>query len=100
MASVVSGRNEEVSIRDAMETGLEHHRAGRLSQAEAIYRKILQVTPNHSDALSLLGAIAHQAGKRELAVELIGKAISANPGVANYHNQLGIVLLDQGKPDE
>jgi|SRR3989304_10219372 len=53
--------------------------AGRLPEAEAIYRQILQLAPNHPDALHLLGLIASQAGKSETAVGLINRSISANP---------------------
>ena len=38
-----------------IEQALEHHRAGRLQQAEAIYRQMLRQEPNHPDALHLLG---------------------------------------------
>ena len=87
------------SIHKAMQAAVEHHQAGRLPQAEAIYRQILQAAPNHPDALHLLGLIAHRAGKSEIAVELIGKAISVNPSSPTYHNNLGNALKDQGKLD-
>src|SRR3979409_391375 len=67
------------SVPKAIQAALEHHQAGRLSQAEAHYRQILQAEPNHPDALHNLGVMASQVGKHEIAVELIGKAISANP---------------------
>jgi len=88
------------SIPKAMQAAVEHHQAGRLPQAEAIYRQILQAAPNHPDVLHLLGLIAHRAGKNEIAVELIGKAISVNPSSPTYHNNLGNALKEQGKLDE
>ena len=88
----------DTSIPEAIQTAREHHQAGRLLQAEAIYRQILQAAPNHPDALHLLGVIAHQTGKNELAVELISKAISVNPSSSMYCN-LGFALNDQGKLD-
>ena len=51
--------------------GLKHHQAGRLVEAEACYRRVLAAQPDHADALHLLGIIAQQAGRRDLAVELI-----------------------------
>ena len=77
----------------------EHHQAGRLPQAAAIYQQILQAAPDHPDALHLLGVIYHQAGKNEAAVELISKAIGVNP-TGPMHCSLGNVLKDQGKLDE
>ena len=57
-----------------IEQALEHHQAGRLQQAEVIYHQILTQEPNHQDALHLLGLIALQAGRHEVAVELIERA--------------------------
>ena len=89
----------DTSIPKAIQAALEHHQAGRLPQAEAIYRQILRVTPNHLEALHLLGMIAHQTGRNEIAVELIGKALSIKPDHAEAHNNLGNTLKDQGKLD-
>lgn len=79
---------------------LEHHQAGRIPQAEFIYQQIVRVEPNHFDALHLLGVIAHQAGKNEIAVELISKAISANPSVPLFFCNLGVVFKVQGKLEQ
>ena len=39
--------------------------------------------------LHLLGLIAHQMGKHEMAVEYIGRAIRLNGNAAAFHNNLG-----------
>ena len=88
------------AIPQAIKIAIEHHQSGRLPQAEVIYRQILQVEPDHSDALHLLGMIAHQMGKTELAVELINKAIAAKPSIPIYYNNLGRVLHDTGRFDD
>jgi Tfp pilus assembly protein PilF/SAM-dependent methyltransferase len=87
----------DVSISRAMQAALAHHQAGRLPQAEAIYQQILQVAPNHPDALHLLGVIFSQVGKNEIAVELIGRAISSKPDYAEAHCNLGNAFLAQGQ---
>jgi protein O-GlcNAc transferase len=63
-----------------IEAALQHHRAGRLKQAEAIYQKM----PHNPDALHLRGVIAYQSGRHGEAAELIGKAIRAQPANAAY----------------
>jgi tetratricopeptide (TPR) repeat protein len=68
------------------------HQAGRLNEAEGLYRQILALDPNHPDALHLLGVIAYQGGRNDLALELIGKAIARNDRVANFHCNIGNVL--------
>jgi predicted O-linked N-acetylglucosamine transferase (SPINDLY family) len=88
-----------LQIPSALQAALEHHQAGRLPEAEAIYRQILQAEPNHPDALHLLGMIAYQTGSNDIAVGLISKAIVANPSNAIYYNNLGNALRDQGELD-
>jgi len=87
------------TIPDALALALQHHQAGRLTEAEALYRKILQAQPNHADALHLLGVMAHQAGKHEMAVEYIVRAIALQP-TAEYHNNMGTVYRAMGKLDD
>ena len=67
---------------------------GQFDQAEAIYRQILTITPQNSDALHLLGVIALQAGNHQGAVDMIGQAIEINPNVASYYSNRGIALKD------
>jgi tetratricopeptide (TPR) repeat protein len=86
----------DVQINEAV----DHHRAGRLFEAEEIYRGILGVDPEHHLALGLLGAIAYAAGQNEQALEFITKAIAAKPDYTDAHNNLGTVLLAMGRCDE
>lgn len=79
------------SISMTLQEAFEHHLAGRLHQAQLMCKQVLQVKPNHPDALHRLGLIAHQLGQNELAVELIGKAINAKASPLMYFNQ-GVVL--------
>ncbi|GMQ89767.1 MAG: tetratricopeptide repeat protein [Gammaproteobacteria bacterium] len=83
-----------------LQRALEIHRAGRLPEAQAMYREILGIHPNHPDALNLLGVIAHQQGQPESATALIRQAIHANPGVPEYYNNLGEALMASRKLDD
>jgi len=86
-------------ISQLIQTGFEHHRSGRLREAEAIYRSILKQQPGHPDALHLLGVMAHQIGRNETAVELIENAIKANPNEADFFNNCGEAYRALGKYD-
>lgn len=88
------------SIAEAIKVAVQHHQAGRLQQAEGLYRLILQNSPNHSIALHSFGVLLSQKGENQLAVELISKAIAANPQMPQFHNSLGLVLESLGKLDE
>ena len=74
-----------------------YHQRGHLAQAEQLYRQVLQADPQHVDALHLLGVIAHQVGKSDLAVDYLSQAVRLKPHFAEAHNNLGNALKDQGK---
>ena len=63
------------SLQELLQTGLGHHQAGHLPQAEAAYRQVLQMAPDHPDALYLCGLAVHESGRSEAAVERIARAI-------------------------
>lgn len=75
---------------------IEHHQAGRLGEAEAVYRLILKSDARQPDALHLLGALAHQTGQHAAAVQLIGQAIALHPTCGMHHN-LGLALQALGE---
>jgi len=77
--------------------GVRLHQAGRLAEAEAIYRAALAAQPEHPEALHLLGVIAHQVGRADKAVELIGRALARMPFMPDAHNHLGAALKAAGK---
>ena len=86
-------------IADLFAAAVQHHQAGRLDQAEALYRQILARDPKHDESLHLLGVIAHQAGRSDVAVELIRRAIALNPGNPAFYLNLGVFLRDQNELD-
>ena len=79
--------------------GLDHHRAGRLTEASARYQEILQATPDHTDVLYLLGVIAHQNGQPAQAVELIRRALAIAPDAERY-NRLGVLCQEQDRLED
>jgi predicted O-linked N-acetylglucosamine transferase (SPINDLY family) len=82
---------------EALNLALQHHREGRLPQAESAYREILRLDPENIDAQHFLGVVAYQRGEHEKADELISGALRLNDSNAPAHNNLGNVLLAQGK---
>ncbi|WP_223677672.1 tetratricopeptide repeat protein [Azospirillum agricola] len=76
------------------------HQAGRLAEAEALYRQALAAQPRQPDALHLLGMIACQTGRFADAAELIGQAVGANRNVPDYHANLAFALQSLGRSAE
>jgi protein O-GlcNAc transferase len=84
-------------VGEMFTVALRHHQAGRLQEAERLYRRILQVDGRHADALHFLGVLAHQLGRNDVAVDLIEKAIAQKGSVPAFHNNLGNAFKAQGK---
>jgi tetratricopeptide (TPR) repeat protein len=92
--------NPSISAQELLRLGLTHHKAGHLTDAEACYRQVLAIQPDHPRPHHLLGLVAHQAGRHGGAAELIRQAIRLDGGNASYFSDLGAVLKQQGKLDE
>ena len=78
------------SIAEVLALAVQHHQAGALQQAEQLYRQILQVDPQHVDALHLLGLLAKQAGRHDLACEYIRQALRLQPDFAERTTTWGL----------
>jgi Tfp pilus assembly protein PilF len=90
-------RKQSSSVEKMLREALDHHQAGRLAQAEQVYRQVLTTDSQHPDSLHLLGMIAFQTGRSEEALVLIQKAIAVRGNASAYHSNLGNVLQSQGK---
>ena len=96
----MSEQQQTLTIQQALNLAVQHHNAGRLSEAETIYQQILQTDPDQPVALHLLGVIAHQVGKNDVAVDLINKALVMKPDYAEALNNLGSVFKAMGMVDD
>jgi tetratricopeptide (TPR) repeat protein len=76
------------------------HGAGDLIRAEALYRHILALAPDHPDALHLLGRLALQAGNAPSAQDLIARAVRVRPRIAEYQASLAEVQRALGRQAE
>ena len=79
---------------------LQLHQAGRLPEAEQLYRQTLAADPDCPDALHLLGMLALQSGHTQPAIELIGRAVKLVPDEATFYGNLGLALAAAGRNTE
>jgi tetratricopeptide (TPR) repeat protein len=86
----------EVKSNERLKAGIRHHQAGRLSEAEQIYREILQLRPNDPEALHLFGVLTGQRGKTDAAIDLVRRAIGVKPRFAEAYRNLGSLLSEKG----
>jgi protein O-GlcNAc transferase len=68
---------------DALQRAAQSHRAGKLDEAERIYRDVLAGKSDHFDALHALGVIAAQRRDFSHAHELLQRALAIDPRVAD-----------------
>ncbi len=87
------------AVHEMLQSAIACHELGQIAGAEKLYHEILQKSPDHPDALYLLGLIAHQSGKTETAISLILRAISVRPDSADYYYNLGRILESSGRKD-
>ncbi|NIE69190.1 tetratricopeptide repeat protein [Burkholderia sp. Ax-1719] len=65
-----------------LSAALAAHGAGRLDEAQAVYRALIEQDPAHVDALHYLGVALHQQGNHHGALELMDRALQHAPGDA------------------
>lgn len=72
-------RSAATSLQALCEQGRALHSAGRIAEAGALYKKVLQRDPKHYDALYLTAHICANSGKAEVALPLLARAIAVEP---------------------
>ncbi|HJN22803.1 MAG TPA: tetratricopeptide repeat protein [Rhodospirillales bacterium] len=90
----------EQELLNTRETAVNHHRVGRLAEAELLYQQILNLRPNNADVLHLLGLVAYQSNRLEQAIGLIAKALQLEPGNTKFLTNMGSVYSAQAHVDE
>jgi predicted O-linked N-acetylglucosamine transferase (SPINDLY family) len=76
------------------------HQRGLISNAQSLYRQILQAVPDHFDALYLLAVSEFQSGHHEEAVRLLDRALTVEPRSAAAHSTRGAALNELRRFDE
>ena len=90
------GPKEEASVnpqsaRSMQQTAAMALAAGKLAEAEATLRQLLQAFPNHAPAHFLLGAVAHKAGRLQSALDHLTKARSLDLSAADPFFLTGLI---------
>jgi len=88
------------SDKDMFIEAQRHHQGGRLAEAEAIYRRILDGNPDHVGALHYFGVVACQHADYAVAEASIGRALVLAPNYAEAHNSLGNLFKVKGALDK
>lgn len=75
----------------------ENHRAGRLQDAERLYKRALRSNPRNADALNNFGLLSHEMGRIERSLEMLNRAVDLAPDRIDYRRNLAKTLQALGK---
>src|SRR5688572_29792426 len=84
----------------ALELAVAHHQAGRFADAEKLYRQILAADPACVSAWNLLGALAIDLKRHEVAIQCLQRALQFKPDSAEANYHMGLALHGLGRLDE
>ena len=88
------------TMKQALQRGIEAHKAGDLKQATQFYTAILDLDPKHPDASHNMGVLSVNLGKIEQALPLFKTALEANPATAQFWLSYIDTLLKLNKSAE
>lgn len=80
-------------FQSILQQGVTHHRAGRLAQADVLYRRARALAPGNFDALHLGGLVAFQLGRLPEAIDFLGRAHRSNPRDSVCEMRYALALL-------
>lgn len=86
-----------MDINDSIHMAAKYANQGMLSQAEKICRDIILANDKYHPAYHLLGQLAFQSGRDELAAQMLHKAASLDVNRATYQRDLAEILCVSGK---
>ena len=89
-----------MKVNKAIQAAFEHFQAGNLQEAENIYRELLKIQPNNTDAYNNLGSVLYEKGRFDEAITCYKKVIELNPNFAGAYYNLGDLLQETGRFDE
>ena len=74
----------ELTLEQALQKGIEAHKAGKVQEADRYYTAILKANPKHPDANHNMGVLAVGVSKVEQALPFFKTALDANPNIAQF----------------
>ncbi|MBJ7408380.1 MAG: tetratricopeptide repeat protein, partial [Bradyrhizobium sp.] len=85
-------KRQKADVLPFLGQALELHKKGRLAEAKAAYRQLLQIAPDQFIALHMLGVLESDAGNYQQAEILLSRAVAMDARSAEAHMSLGVAL--------
>ena len=90
----------ELTLDQALQKGVEAHKAGQIQNADKFYTAILKAQPKHPDANHNMGVLSVGVGKVQEALPFFKTALEANPNIGQYWLSYVNSLIELGKLDD
>jgi predicted O-linked N-acetylglucosamine transferase (SPINDLY family) len=100
MAPATSARQARSNVDALVARAVRSYQTGQLNETQRICRQVLAIDPNNLAGLHLTGLMALQAGRNQVAVDALGKAIKLNENVADLHGSFAEALQRVGRLEE
>ncbi|MBI3709773.1 MAG: tetratricopeptide repeat protein, partial [Proteobacteria bacterium] len=84
-------------LDDALARARALHQAGRLDEAEALYRGVIADEPGRAEAHFFLGLVCEARGDQAAAADAYARAVAQAPGLAEAHYNLGLLHKRGGR---
>ena len=90
----------ELTLDQALQKGIEAHKAGRVQEADRYYTAILKANPKHPDANHNMGVLAVGVNKAEAALPFFKAALESNPKIDQFWLSYIDALIKLNRLDE
>ncbi|MCC5615177.1 tetratricopeptide repeat protein [Nostoc sp. CHAB 5836] len=85
------------SVIQILQQAVQHCQANRFTQAEEACRQVLDIHPEHPEALYRLGIVTEQMGNPQKAEEFLNRALQIQPSSATIWFSLANLQQSQGQ---
>ena len=92
VADVLPNANPELMVAQQLKQALALHEQGNTNGAEALYRSVLAIQPDHALAQHFLGVIHYQRHELAAALPLLEQSVATSPDEPEFLNNLGLAL--------
>jgi len=93
-------RNSQVDPNILFQQAFQFQQNGRLQDAEFMYKNLLQISPSHIGAKTMLGMLYVQTERAVEGIRLLKSSLIKDPKQFWAHNALGVGLLNTKKFQE
>ena len=90
----------ELTIDQALQKGIEAHKAGKVQEADRLYTAILKAQPKHPDANHNMGVLAVGLGQVKEALPFFKTALEADPNINQFWLSYVDALIKLDQMDE